>query len=59
MPQAYLLYTSQKSGIFKMIPVKLNPVNRFFDNIIDLSDFKFTSRNLSKSMDLMGICHKL
>ena len=42
-----------------MIPVKFNPVNRFFDNIIDLSDFKFTSRNLNKYMDLMGICHKL
>jgi len=48
----------KKSGIFRKIPARLNPVKRFYEDKIDLNDFVYSRSKLKKSFDLMGICRK-
>lgn len=48
----------KKSGIFKMIPAKFNPVKRFYENAINIDDFVYSGCNMGSSFDLMGICRK-
>lgn len=48
----------KKSGIFKKIPNKFSPIKMFYDNLINLNDFSYSSRNLNNSINLMGICRK-
>ena len=46
----------KKSGIFKMKPDVLNPVKKFYNQTIDLKDFVYSTSNLDKTFDLLGIC---
>ena len=48
----------KKIGLFKIFPKCINPVECFYKNIA-LQDFQISKNNLRKSLDLIGICHKL
>ncbi|MCF7908515.1 MAG: class I SAM-dependent methyltransferase [Candidatus Omnitrophica bacterium] len=48
----------KKSGIFKNAPDSLNPLKRFYENKISVDDFRYSSSNLDKSIDLLGVCRK-
>lgn len=48
----------KKNGIFKKTPNKFSPIKMFYDNLINLNDFSYSSFNLNNSINLMGICRK-
>jgi len=48
----------KKNNIFKIAPNKFNPVKRFYENVIDLNDFVYSSHNLNHCFDLMAVCKK-
>jgi len=47
----------KKTGLFKLFPEHLNPVERFYESIT-LQDFRISKKNLEKALDLICICHK-
>ena len=48
-----------KNRIFKKVPDKFNPVKKFYDNKVDLTDFAYSRFNIEGSLDLMAICTKI
>lgn len=52
-------YQCKKSGMFRILPDKFNPVKRFYNDRINVSDFVYSSGNLDRSLDLLGICRKV
>ena len=48
----------KKSGIFKRMPDAFNPVKKFYNKTIDLTDFVYSPTNIDNSFDLLGICKK-
>jgi SAM-dependent methyltransferase len=47
----------KKSGIFKYLPPKFNPVKRFYDNI-SLDDFSVGRKDREQALDFICICKK-
>ncbi len=48
----------KKSGIFKFVPGRINPVAIFFQKMIQVDDFKLTRKNLKKASDFICLCQK-
>ncbi len=54
----YFYLRLKKSGIFKLLPDRINPVVKFFKKGIQVNDFRLARNNLKKASDFICVCKK-